>query len=101
MPPAPVTSPPVRPNGLACFRLTEIVWNEVKLSVRACAGGSTIPSATSLNLSFVGDTLRLALGAYEYGMVVLNEQVDGRPAEYSFNSTWFPGTSTVSTLSFG
>ena len=51
-----------------------------------------IPSATSLNLSFVGDTLRLALGAYEYGMVVLNEQVDGRPAEYSFNSTWFPGT---------
>ena len=63
-----------------------------QLSVRACAGGSTIPSATSLNLSFVGDTLRLALGAYEYGMVVLNEQVDGRPAEYSFNSTWFPGT---------
>ena len=53
-----------------------------------------IPSATSLNLSFVGDTLRLALGSYEYGMVVLNEQVDGRPAEYSFNSTWFPGTST-------
>ena len=46
--------------------------------------------------AFVGDTLRLALGAYEYGMVVLNEQVDGRPAEYSFNSTWFPG----STLSF-
>ena len=100
MPPAPVTSPPVRPNGLLPADRNRLEGGQ-QLSVRACAGGSTIPSATSLNLSFVDDTLRLALGPYEYGMVVLNEQVDGRPAEYSFNSTWFPGTSTVSTLRFG
>jgi hypothetical protein len=43
-----------------------------------------------LNLSFVGDTLRLECPAFEFGFVVLNEQVAGSPERYVFNSTVFP-----------
>lgn len=54
-------------------------------------GESTIPSAThNMSLSFVRDKLRLSCPAYEFGFVVLNEQVDGHPGWYVFNSTVFP-----------
>ena len=38
-------------------------------------GASQIPSGTKMNMSFVNNTLRLRVEAYEFGFVVLNEQV--------------------------
>lgn len=53
-------------------------------------GPTTIPSGTRVNLTFVGDRLRLSCPAFEFGFVVLSEQVDGNPSRYVFNTTIFP-----------
>jgi hypothetical protein len=41
-------------------------------------------------MSFANDTLRLLVEPFEFGFVVLNEQVVGHPRVYEFNSSWFP-----------
>jgi hypothetical protein len=67
------------------------------IQLRSVVVGPSIisPAATNATLSFAQDQLVLTLEAFEYGFVVINEQVAVSPSVFGFNSEAFPGAAMM------